>query len=509
MSQSLETASVDLAREYRAGHEAAALVTLARGTLEVSGPKRQDFLHAMLSNEVKALGPGAGCRAASMTAKGALQALLRVLVDRSVVVLETERDRLEPVLRTLEFHKVGAPVRFALGKTAVLAVFGPRAGEVLSRRRRRERCPRRARRTVEVELGGTTLRLVRASDLPGAGFVLHAPHEAAEAVAGALRAAGAEPDRRARRSTRCASRRSARGTGSTSTEDNLLHETGLVGVLHSSTKGCYVGQEVIARLEGRGGHVNKALRGLRLSAPAAAGATVTAAGKDVGCVTTAARVAAARTDRARLRAPQPLRARQPASRSRVPRPRSSRASRSGLEDLHQDRRRRDDRASSAERACPRTPRASPPTATSTRRTPRSVRRPRSPRACSPSCCSGIQRDLFAIGARLADPTHEVASRRAKAAVTPAHVRKLEKAIDARERELPPLRAFVLPGGTPLGAQLHQARTVVRRAERSVVALSHQADVEAGILVYLNRLSDLLFVLARHANHRAGVAEDTW
>jgi len=123
--------------------------------------------------------------------------------------------------------------------------------------------------------------------------------------------------------------------------------------------------------------------------------------------------------------------------------------------------------------------------------------------------SGIQKDLFAIGARLADPTHAVASRRAKAAVTGAQVRRLEKAIDARERELPPLRAFVLPGGSPLGATLHQARTVVRRAERSVVGLSHQADVEPGIVVYLNRLSDLLFVLARHANHRAGKPEQRW
>jgi cob(I)alamin adenosyltransferase len=68
---------------------------------------------------------------------------------------------------------------------------------------------------------------------------------------------------------------------------------------------------------------------------------------------------------------------------------------------------------------------------------------------------------------------------------------------------------VLPGGSPLGATLHQARTVVRRAERSVVGLSHQADVEPGIVVYLNRLSDLLFVLARHANHRAGKPEQRW
>jgi cob(I)alamin adenosyltransferase len=123
--------------------------------------------------------------------------------------------------------------------------------------------------------------------------------------------------------------------------------------------------------------------------------------------------------------------------------------------------------------------------------------------------AGIQKDLFAIGARLADPTHKLAARRPKAAVTAARVRRLERAIDARERELPALRAFVLPGGTPLAALLHQARTVVRRAERTVVALSHGAPVEPGILVYLNRLSDLLFVLARHANHRAGLVEEHW
>jgi cob(I)alamin adenosyltransferase len=121
----------------------------------------------------------------------------------------------------------------------------------------------------------------------------------------------------------------------------------------------------------------------------------------------------------------------------------------------------------------------------------------------------VQKDLFAIGARLADPTHAVVARRAKAAVTSAQVRRLERAIDVRQRELPPLRAFVLPGGRPVAALLHQARTVVRRAERSVVALSHDQDVEPGILVYLNRLSDLLFVLARHENHRAGLKEESW
>jgi len=122
---------------------------------------------------------------------------------------------------------------------------------------------------------------------------------------------------------------------------------------------------------------------------------------------------------------------------------------------------------------------------------------------------GIQRDLFAIGAQLADPTHRVASRRAKAAVTAAHVRRLERAIDAREARLPPLRAFVMPGGTAAAAALHLARTVCRRAERSVVTLARGADVDPRIVVYLNRLSDLLFVLARAENHDAGVGEDRW
>jgi cob(I)alamin adenosyltransferase len=122
---------------------------------------------------------------------------------------------------------------------------------------------------------------------------------------------------------------------------------------------------------------------------------------------------------------------------------------------------------------------------------------------------GIQKDLFAVGARLADPTDRVAAKRAKAAVTASHVRRLEKAIDAREEKLPPLRSFVLPGGTPAAALLHQARTVCRRAERAVVTLAREGPVDPTIVVYLNRLSDLLFVLARFENHRAGLDEPKW
>ncbi len=122
---------------------------------------------------------------------------------------------------------------------------------------------------------------------------------------------------------------------------------------------------------------------------------------------------------------------------------------------------------------------------------------------------GVQKDLFAIGAQLADPTHKVVARRTKAAVTASHVRRLEKAIDAREETLPALRSFVLPGGTPTASLLHQARTVCRRAERSVVTLARGGHVDPTIVVYLNRLSDLLFVLARLENHRGGMDEPRW
>ena len=120
----------------------------------------------------------------------------------------------------------------------------------------------------------------------------------------------------------------------------------------------------------------------------------------------------------------------------------------------------------------------------------------------------LQRDLFALGARLADPRHKIADRVTKAAVTDADVARLEAWIDALEAELPPLKHFILAGGSPGGAALHVARTVCRRAEVHTLLLG-DAAVEPVVLVYLNRLSDLLFVMARAANHRAGVAESVW
>jgi cob(I)alamin adenosyltransferase len=129
---------------------------------------------------------------------------------------------------------------------------------------------------------------------------------------------------------------------------------------------------------------------------------------------------------------------------------------------------------------------------------------------SDALLESIQRDLFAIGGHLATPDPaRVREALEKASLSVDRITVLERAIDAAEDQLPPLKAFVLPAGTPKAASLHLARTVCRRAERSVVHLSHEAEVPELFITYLNRLSDLLFTLARLANHQAGVGDVTW
>lgn len=122
----------------------------------------------------------------------------------------------------------------------------------------------------------------------------------------------------------------------------------------------------------------------------------------------------------------------------------------------------------------------------------------------------IQRDLFTVGAELATPDP---ARLAKALGGPplgdAEVTALEQAIDRLDAGLPPLKAFILPGGAPKGAAFHVARTVCRRTERTVVGLARETPVSSAIRHYLNRLSDLLFVLARAANARAGAGDLPW
>ena len=275
-----------MTEEYAAAREGTAVVDVAgRGILAVTGPQRIKFLHSIVSNDLQSRGPGQGTLAAVMDVKGRLLVLMRALVTEDAVLLEMPADRLEVIEPLLVHYKVAAPVRFARRPVSVLGVFGPGAAETLARAGAPVPPDAAPESHFASVIGGAPVRIVRASDFPAGGWAIQAsPEQAAEARA-ALIAAGAVAI--------------GEGTldvlrvedgrpwyGRDVTEDNLLHETGLVAEYHSPTKGCYVGQEVIARLEARGANVNKVLRGLRLAAPVESGAAVRADGKDVGVVTT-------------------------------------------------------------------------------------------------------------------------------------------------------------------------------------------------------------------------------
>jgi cob(I)alamin adenosyltransferase len=123
----------------------------------------------------------------------------------------------------------------------------------------------------------------------------------------------------------------------------------------------------------------------------------------------------------------------------------------------------------------------------------------------------VQNDLFALGAVLATPPSSRGRPHPKGVpeLPVGRVGEMEAWMDAANEELPELRAFILPGGTPGAAALHVARTLCRRAERAVVALAATEAVDEGAMAYLNRLSDLLFTLARLENHRAVVVDVEW
>lgn len=120
----------------------------------------------------------------------------------------------------------------------------------------------------------------------------------------------------------------------------------------------------------------------------------------------------------------------------------------------------------------------------------------------------IQNELFDLGADLAVPGSDEGDRSALR-ISPEQVRALEVECDALNEELEPLKSFVLPGGSELAARLHHARTVARRAERRVVTLRSLEPVSDDVLVYLNRLSDLLFIMARAASRVEGPGETLW
>ena len=122
----------------------------------------------------------------------------------------------------------------------------------------------------------------------------------------------------------------------------------------------------------------------------------------------------------------------------------------------------------------------------------------------------VQNELFNVGSELASGTEGKAAEAARLFVNAeAKIASLERLIDRYDARVPPLRTFILPSGTQAGAMLHLCRTVCRRAERAVVTLAHDEAVNPDILSYLNRLSDLLFVLARYVNKAARKPETKW
>jgi len=272
---------------YGAARQAAAFVDLEeRGVLEATGPLRQKFLQGMLSNDVAGLRSGQGCRAALLDVKGHVLALMRVLVTTDDVLLEMPANRVSLVQSILNHHKVAAPVRFKPRAIAVLGLFGPGSKDVLGRAG--AALPELgAEQHAMVAVGGRPALAIAAGDLPAAGLALHVDEDERSAVASALQDAGAEPlDRNALDALRIEDGRAWFGPDVTAL--NLLHEMGHISEYVSFSKGCYVGQEVVARLDARGGNVNKALRGLRLEAATRAGALLQADDKDIGHVTTAA-----------------------------------------------------------------------------------------------------------------------------------------------------------------------------------------------------------------------------
>lgn len=119
----------------------------------------------------------------------------------------------------------------------------------------------------------------------------------------------------------------------------------------------------------------------------------------------------------------------------------------------------------------------------------------------------IQNDLFILGSDLATPLSKVNVKLARIEVK--HIKRLEEGIDSLEQELPQIRAFILPGGTELAARLHLCRTICRRAERAIVGLQETTSINDEDVLYINRLSDFLFVLARYANKLEDVSDIPW
>ena len=252
--------------------------------IRVGGPQRVKFLHGLLSNDISGLAPGQSRLAALMNLKGQQVAWMRVLAEADALYCEVPRDVRDTVIDTFVHYKVGAPVRFEKLDTAVLGLFGNRAADALIAIGLTA-VPTGLETFATDLMTGSAVRVSRGSDMPARGRTIHADHVTAMALEEKLRAhLGAPMDAAVLDTLRV--EEGIPWHGIDVSEENLLHETGRLALYHSASKGCYLGQEVVARLEGRGGNVNKRLVGLKCERKVEASDEIGAEGTTIGRVTT-------------------------------------------------------------------------------------------------------------------------------------------------------------------------------------------------------------------------------
>jgi tRNA-modifying protein YgfZ len=276
----METAtSIELDGQYRALRESAGVLRRPeRRLVEVGGTEAAEYLQGQLTNDVEALAEGEGCYSALLDRKGHMQGDMRVLRFADGFGIGTEEVAAPAVLRHLEMYKVGRDVSLAdlSSELAVISVIGPRAAEIVLAG---PAGPEHSHR--EVALGELTVRAVT-TDL-GVDLVVEAAKE--PAALAALETAGAEPvSEEAAEIVRVESGRPRFGREMTAA--TIPQEAGINERAVSFTKGCYIGQETVARLHYKG-KPNRSLRGLRLSAPAAAGDPIRLGERELGRVGTA------------------------------------------------------------------------------------------------------------------------------------------------------------------------------------------------------------------------------
>jgi folate-binding protein YgfZ len=280
----------DAAREYRAAREAVALFDRSSlGKVVVTGRDRQAFLQGMLTNDVKALPPGQGAAAAFLDAHGKVMALLVVYAAADRVLIELPAGMTEKTLQTLDHYLISEKAYFEAADDAfaILSLQGP-AARTLLEGLGGGAIDLAPYAHAEVTLSGVPVRVINRAEGPAAGFHCWVAAEQAQALRDVFGAAGAVPA--GPEILDVLRVEAGQPWYPTDVDDSvILPETRLESLV-SYTKGCYIGQETVARVKYRG-HVNRALSGLVVDGDRVpeAGARVTAAGKDVGRVTSAVR----------------------------------------------------------------------------------------------------------------------------------------------------------------------------------------------------------------------------